>query len=204
MDFSQRFEDVIRQHPRYEPRPSQLEMATFVHNALEQGDHVIVEAGTGSGKSFGYLVPLLEQEGPIVISTGTIALQEQLLTQDLPTLQKTMKPFTYALAKGRSHYLCLEKFWEADRLLSAKDPLRREFDRLTDHIEGWNGDVANLPFVPSTGLWAELSSDAEDCLGARCEHLSQCPLRKARQKLVDVDVVVSNHSLYFADDISIF
>lgn len=199
MDFSQRFEEVIRQHPRYEPRPSQLEMAQFIHDALAEGKHAIVEAGTGSGKSFGYLIPLLEQQGPLIISTGTIALQEQLLTHDLPTLQKTMKPFTYALAKGRAHYICHEKFWEADRLLSAKDPLRTEFDRLCECIEGWDGDVAKLPFVPSAALWAELASDADDCLGARCEHLALCPIRKARKQLAEVDLIVSNHSLYFAD-----
>lgn len=199
MEFLDRFDSAIRLHPRYEPRPAQQEMAAFVHRALTEGTSAILEAGTGSGKSFAYLIPLLEQEGPLVVSTGTIALQEQLLQQDIPFLQKAFRGFSYALAKGRSNYLCRQKYWEIDRTLGPTDPLRAEFARLMKEMPHWSGDLADLPFVPSPALWSELASDADDCLGARCEFLELCPVRMARQRIAQSELIVANHALYLSD-----
>ncbi len=174
-------------------------MARFVHEAIRSGGSAIVEAGTGSGKSFGYLIPLLDSEGPHVVSTGTIALQEQLLQKDLPFLQKAYKKFSFALAKGRSNYLCRQKFWEVDRSLSPRDPFQEEFARLRAEMPRWSGDLADLSFVPSPSLWFELASDGDDCLGSRCEFLDSCAVRISRRRIANADLVVANHALYFSD-----
>lgn len=198
--FLERFEGVVQQLPQYEPRTGQLEMAELVHRSLSEGQHAVIEAGTGSGKSFGYLIPLLDGEGPFVVSTGTIALQEQLLRKDIPFLQQAMENhFKVALAKGRGNYLCRQKFWEVDRRLPETDPLREEFDRMADFMGEWDGDVANLPWVPGHRLWEEVHSDADDCLGAKCEFYDQSPQKVARTRQAQADLVIANHALYFAD-----
>lgn len=200
--FLDRFKEVVQQLPMYEPRPGQLQMAETIHQAFTEKRHAVIEAGTGSGKSFGYLIPLLEGEGPYVVSTGTIALQEQLLKKDIPFLQKaTGNQFKVALAKGRGNYLCKQKFWEVDRRLPMNDPLRAEFDQMSDHLQDneWDGDVAALPWVPSQRLWEEVASDADDCLGAKCEFYEVSPQRQARVRQAHADLIIANHSLYFAD-----
>ncbi|MEB3187210.1 MAG: ATP-dependent DNA helicase [bacterium] len=199
--FSKRFEDFVSRHPTYEPRPGQVRMAETIHAALEGGAHAVIEAGTGSGKSFGYLIPLLEGgEGPFVVSTGTIALQEQLLQKDIPFVQEASgREWHVALAKGRHNYLCKQKFWEADRRVGPLDPLREELDRLKAYLPHWDGDLATMPWVPSDRLWDEVHSDADDCLGARCEFYEQSPQKLARQRTASADLVVANHALYFAD-----
>lgn len=198
--FPERFQEVVQQLPQYEPRPGQLQMAETIQRSLTEGKHAVIEAGTGSGKSFGYLIPLLEGKGPFVISTGTIALQEQLLQKDIPFLQKaTGSDFKVALAKGRGNYLCKQKFWEVDRRLPPSDPLREEFDRLAEYVPHWDGDLSTLPWVPSQRLWDEVHSDGEDCLGARCEFYDQSPQKLARARTAQADLVISNHALYFTD-----
>jgi ATP-dependent DNA helicase DinG len=199
--FLERFQGVVQALPQYEPRPGQLRMAETVHEAFTEGKHAVIEAGTGSGKSFGYLIPVMEQEeGPYIISTGTIALQEQLLDKDIPFLQEAMgKNLKVALAKGRGNYLCRQKFWEVDRRLPANDPLRAEFDRVAELMPHWDGDLSTLPFVPSQRLWDEIHSDADDCLGAKCEFNEVSPQRVARVRQSEADLVVANHALYFAD-----
>lgn len=200
MDFSARFSEIVSSLPGYEHRPGQLTMASMVRSTLHEGRHAVVEAGTGSGKSFGYLIPALETPGPIVISTGTIALQEQLLTKDLPFLIQHAYPgLDIALAKGRSHYLCVQKLWEADRTVGPLDPMRPQVDRMRAELPSWDGDVANLSFVPSPKLWDELQDTAEDCIGNACEFYHECPSRLAKQRVAKADVVVANHALYMTD-----
>src|SRR5437660_2443155 len=117
--------EVVSQLPGYEHRPQQLDMAELIDTALREKRHAIIEAGTGSGKSFGYLIPILESRQKAVISTGTIALQEQLLRKDLPFLQKALgRSFKVALAKGRGNYICLRKLHELDQSLGVSDPDR--------------------------------------------------------------------------------
>lgn len=198
--FLERFEHIVQQLPQYEARPGQKRMADLIHTALTENRHAVIEAGTGSGKSFGYLIPLLEAPGPFVVSTGTIALQEQLLQKDIPFLLKaTGKNLNVALAKGRGNYLCRQKLWEVDRRMPPNDPLRPELDRLVAFLPGWDGDIASLPWVPSEALWAELQSDSDDCLGAKCEFYEVSPQRLAKAKLAHADLIVANHALYFVD-----
>src|SRR5205807_9154755 len=108
--------DVLSKLPAAEHRPQQLEMARLTEKAIATGRHALIEAGTGSGKSFGYLLPILESGKKAVISTGTIALQEQLLGKDIPFLQQAYRSdLTIAMAKGRSNYMCLRKLWPAEQ-----------------------------------------------------------------------------------------
>jgi ATP-dependent DNA helicase DinG len=198
--FEPFFQSVVSQLPGYEVRPQQLEMAGRIREAMEAGGQLLVEAGTGSGKSFGYLIPALHAGKTVVISTGTIQLQEQLLEKDLPFLLKaTGQNKSIALAKGRSNYLCRQKLWEADRSIAAGDPLRREVDRLLAEADAWDGDLASLSFNPAQRFWTEVASTADDCLGNKCEFFDRNPFRLARVKLARADIIVANHALYMVD-----
>jgi ATP-dependent DNA helicase DinG len=195
--------EVLSRFPGAEHRPQQLEMARLIESAIAKGRHALIEAGTGSGKSFGYLLPILESGKKAVISTGTIALQEQLLSKDIPFLQEAYRPdLTVAIAKGRSNYVCLRKLWEADQRVGPFDPLRSQVDGLLARTgeKGWSGDKADLDFVVDWKLWAdELASDREDCLGPRCPNYMVSPHRIARIKCDDAELIIANHALYFTD-----
>src|SRR5436190_13920910 len=195
--------DVLSRFPGAEHRPQQLEMARLIENAIATGRHALIEAGTGSGKSFGYLLPILESGKKAVISTGTIALQEQLLGKDIPFLQEAYRPdLKVAMAKGRANYVCLRKLWEADQRIGPFDPIRVQVDSLLARTQqqNWTGDKADLDFVVDWKLWAdELASDREDCLGPRCPNFMVSPHRVARIKCDDAELIVANHALYFTD-----
>jgi ATP-dependent DNA helicase DinG len=195
--------DVVSKLPGAEHRPQQIEMARIIEKAIATGRHALIEAGTGSGKSFGYLLPILESGKKAVISTGTIALQEQLLGKDIPFLQQAYKPeLSVAMAKGRSNYVCLRKLSEADQRIGPIDPLRVQVDAMIDRarVGGWEGDKADLDFVVDWRLWAdELASDREDCLGPKCPNYMISPHRIARIKCDDAELIIANHALYFTD-----
>jgi ATP-dependent DNA helicase DinG len=198
--FESFFAQIVSQLPGYEPRPQQLEMAAQVLQTIDNGGQAIIEAGTGSGKSFGYLLPALATGKTIVISTGTIQLQEQLLEKDLPfLLQATGSPKSIALAKGRGNYLCRQKLWEADRQIAQNDPLRGELSRLQDGLEDWDGDLASLSFSPEPRFWKEVASTSDDCLGNKCEFYERNAFRIARLKLGQADIIIANHALYMID-----
>ncbi|MFP5500954.1 MAG: ATP-dependent DNA helicase [Candidatus Sericytochromatia bacterium] len=198
--FSSFFERVVSQLPNYEARPQQVAMAERILKTFEAGGQAIIEAGTGSGKSFGYLLPAIYAGKRIVISTGTIQLQEQLLAKDLPfLLAATGSPMTVALAKGRSNYLCRQKLWEADKHIPVSDPLRAELEAILEADPTWDGDLATLPFFPSPKFWAEIASTSDDCLGNKCEFFDRNPFRQARIKLGTADIIVANHALYMTD-----
>lgn len=198
--FDTFFDRVVSQLPGYEPRPQQLEMSRKIMQTFEAGGQLLVEAGTGSGKSFGYLLPILEAGKTVVISTGTINLQEQLLEKDLPfLLAASGSPMIPALAKGRANYLCRQKLWEADRQIPGGDPLRREVDRLLAALPGWDGDLASLDAPPGSKFWQEVASTSDDCLGNKCEYFEENPFRLARVKLGKSDIIVANHALYMVD-----
>lgn len=198
--FDAFFDRVVAQLPGYEPRPQQREMARAVLDAIESGGQTIVEAGTGSGKSFAYLLPAIYAGKRVVISTGTIQLQEQILEKDLPFLLKTSgEARAVALAKGRGNYLCRQKLWEADRHIGPKDPLRAEVERLLEATSDWDGDLAELPYGVDPRFWSEVASTSDDCLGARCEYFEQNPFRLARVKLGKADLIIANHALYLVD-----
>lgn len=198
--FDAFFERIVSQLPGYEPRPQQVEMAQQIRATMEHGGQALIEAGTGSGKSFGYLLPVLHAGRTVVISTGTINLQEQLLEKDLPfLLEASGSGMTAVLAKGRSNYICRQKLWEADRQIPSGDPLRREVDRLLEFLPGWDGDLATLDAPPSSRFWQEVASTSDDCLGNKCEFFEENPFRLARIRLGKADIIVANHALYMVD-----
>ncbi|MEB3223631.1 MAG: helicase C-terminal domain-containing protein [Candidatus Sericytochromatia bacterium] len=198
--FEPFFHQIVSKLPGFEARPQQVEMAGRIRHTMDVGGQLLIEAGTGSGKSFGYLVPALHAGKTIVISTGTIQLQEQLLEKDLPfLLEASGQQRTVALAKGRSNYLCRQKLWEADRAVHAGDPLRTEVDRLLGLADAWDGDLATLPFSPANAFWQEVASTSDDCLGNQCEFFERNPFRLARVRLASADIIVANHALYMVD-----
>ncbi|MFQ5733091.1 MAG: ATP-dependent DNA helicase [Planctomycetaceae bacterium] len=192
-------------------------MADAVDRAIAERRHLIVEAGTGVGKSFGYLVPAIlaatrnqgsrdegERKKPIVISTHTISLQEQLIARDIPFLNAVLPvEFTAVLAKGRSNYISLR------RLKGARErghTLLDEGRELTElrQIAQWSqhtgdGSRSDLSFAPAPRVWDEVASDHGNCLGRRCPTYKQCFYFKARRRIWNADVLVVNHALFFAD-----
>jgi ATP-dependent DNA helicase DinG len=193
-----------------EERPGQLEMALAVAASLETGRHLIVQAGTGTGKSMGYLVPALLSGNKVVISTATKALQDQLAGKDLPYLQRHLgAPFEFAVVKGRSNYLCRQRALEVagggDQLdLDAVDAsdLGSGLSAQVLRILQWatetkTGDRADLKFEPSPRAWAQVSVTAMECPGAaRCPSGDVCFAEQARQRAEQADVVVANTHLY--------
>ncbi len=202
--------------PSFEQRPIQQQMMNHVANAIDTQQHLLIEAGTGAGKSFGYLVPLLlKAPRPIVISTGTIALQEQLLSNDIPRLSQALYGNTTAitakLVKGRSNYLCIHKLEELEQGLgtvkakeaSETQRLRMGISTLRNALyEGWEGDKATLDFTIDGGLWYEIASESEECLGWRCRFYDQNPYRMAREALEKADILIANHAIYCQDLLS--
>ena len=194
---------LVSQLPGYETRPQQARMARVIADAIAGEKHALIEAGTGSGKSFGYLIPLLESGKKAVISTGTIALQEQLLYKDIPFLERALgRRIKVALAKGRANYVCLRRLRETDTSMGQLDPFRPQIDDLIQLVRtnGWDGDRGALPFVVENRLWGDLlASDPEDCLASRCPNFGVTPHRIARIACDDAELVIANHALYFTD-----
>ncbi len=185
--------------PGFEARAGQVQMAQLVERGLLEGMHTIVEAGTGVGKSLAYLVPAIRSGKKIVLSTGTIALQEQLVRKDLPLVERALGiPLRVTLLKGRGHYLCKQKYerMRADRLV----PSSRGMQEMWAWAERTQtGDRAELGFVPSADDWEQLDADADDCVGEFCERFRDCYFFKKRDEAKFADVVVVNHALFFLD-----
>ncbi len=190
----------------YEPRNEQIEMACAVQAALGKKRHLAVEAGTGVGKSFAYLLAVLEQvfagEGRALISTYTINLQEQLIEKDIPTLQRCLKTsFRAVLAKGRGHYLCprrLKFALQRNRLLV--DVSLGELVTLGEWAdETEEGSLSTTPFVPSAQVWDAVKSEHGNCRGRKCRHYDRCFYWRARLSWEQADLIVANHALLFSD-----
>ena len=184
-------------------RQGQLEMACAVADAIENNSVLIAEAGTGTGKTFAYLVPALLSGGKVIISTGTKTLQDQLFDRDIQVVREALKvPVTVALLKGRANYVChhyLERVQHEGRFPSRDDarylPLIANFAR-----NSASGDKSDLPAVPeNASIWAYVTSTRENCLGSECAHYSKCFVMEARKQALAADVVVVNHHLFFAD-----
>lgn len=187
----------------FQPRDEQVRMAEAVARTLGDGGTLVVEAGTGTGKTFAYLVPALMSGLRVVVSTGTRNLQDQLFSKDLPLVRQALDlPVSVALLKGRSNYLCLHRMEQAR--LSGRFDARERADELAT-IEEWShatrsGDVAEVTGVPEdSSIWPWVTSTAENCLGSRCPRYDDCHVLKARRDALDADVVVINHHLLFAD-----
>jgi ATP-dependent DNA helicase DinG len=190
---------IARTLPGFEPREGQLRMARLVERGFLENVHTIVEAGTGIGKSLAYLVPALRAGARVVISTGTIALQEQLVRKDIPLVTSALGiDARVVLLKGRNHYLCRAKFLRESgtRLIAPSLALERLWawaERTT------GGDRAELDFTPRADDWETLDADADDCVGEYCEHFADCFFFRQRDAARYADVVVVNHALFFLD-----
>ncbi|HEY6450149.1 MAG TPA: ATP-dependent DNA helicase [Candidatus Cybelea sp.] len=183
----------------FEPRSGQLAMAQLVERGIMEEMHTVVEAGTGVGKSLAYLVPAIRSRKKVVVSTGTIALQEQLVHKDIPLVKAALEtPLRVTLLKGRAHYLCRQKLGRlrADRLLAPSRSMQRIWD-WTEYTQ--SGDRAELGFVPPAAEWEQLDADADECIGELCEHFRDCFFFAKRDEAKYADLVIVNHALFFLD-----
>jgi ATP-dependent DNA helicase DinG len=198
---------IARAHPEYEYRPGQIEMAEAVLRAFEEKRHLIVEAGTGTGKTLAYLVPAIAaavgRGQRVIISTGTKNLQEQLMEKDIPFLQKVLpRKFTAAYMKGRTNYACLQRIRRAEN-----SPVLEGLDELDyfDEVRQWaresqTGDRAELTSLPENlSFWRHIDARSEICLGQKCPDYDACFITRMRQRAMDADIVIVNHHLFFAD-----
>ncbi len=186
----------------FSPRRSQLAMASRVALALENRAPLVVEAGTGTGKTFAYLVPALLSGKRVLISTGTRTLQDQLFNKDLPLVGGAIGvPAHVALLKGRSNYLCSYRF----RQLAGQRSLAGTRDRMIGRLERWSkitktGDIAEVPDLGDAHpLAPQITSTRENCLGNRCPDVGRCHVIDARRKAIESDIVIVNHHLLLAD-----
>src|SRR5215468_7468719 len=190
-------------HPAYEFREGQVAMAEAVESALMDKRHLIVEAGTGTGKTLAYLVPALLSGKRIVVSTGTKNLQEQLYFKDVPFLQQHFpRPLKVSYMKGRSNYLCRQKLYDAD-----KEPILTGLEELADFqiIKAWEptteiGDRAEIKKLPEhSTAWAKVDARSEMCTGQKCANFERCFITLMHQRALESDIIIVNHHLFFAD-----
>jgi ATP-dependent DNA helicase DinG len=198
---------IAKAHPEYEYRPGQIEMASAVMRAFEEKRHLIVEAGTGTGKTLAYLVPAvaaaLGGNGRVIVSTGTKNLQEQLMEKDIPFLQSVLpKSFSATYMKGRNNYLCLNRLTRAQSA-----PVLEGLDEVDyfEEVSEWSretetGDRAELSNLPeSLSFWRHIDARSESCLGQKCPDFDACFITRMRSRAQEADIVVVNHHLFFAD-----
>jgi ATP-dependent DNA helicase DinG len=216
---------IAQRLPGYEPRPQQTQMAAAVERAIARQEHLIVEAGTGTGKSFAYLVPAIlaatakQGEGSprtpnaearsskrrrVVISTHTISLQEQLIQRDLPFLNAVLPvEFSAVLVKGRSNYHSLRRLQGAvsrSNMLFGDAPDLLQLQQIVEWSRTTNdGSRAALPFEPAPRVWDEVQSEHGNCLGKACPTYDACFYYKARRRVWNADILVVNHALFFSD-----
>ncbi len=193
---------------RYEHRPQQLELAAQVERALADGRHLIAEAGTGTGKSFAYLLPVIEyavrKKKRVVVSTHTIALQEQLIEKDIPLIRSVYPDeFTAVLVKGRGNYLCKRRLQQARGRQGMLFDQPAQLESLW-MIEDWaarttDGSLADLPTMPEPGVWDRVAAEHGNCLGKRCEFYESCFWQAAKRRMQSGNVLVVNHALFFSD-----
>ncbi len=194
---------LIRAFPGFQPREQQQAMAQAVAAAIEGRSRLIIEAGTGTGKTLAYLTPALVSDARVVVSTATRTLQDQLYRKDLPRLREALQtPVRIALLKGRSNYLCrfhLERTLQQAWLESPQEAKQLE------KIQAWSrrtlrGDIGELAEIPEEApIWSRVTSTRDNCLGSECPHLEDCHLAHARKKALEADLVVVNHHLLLSD-----
>ena len=216
---------IAKRLAHYEHRPQQLEMASAVSKALESRQHLIAEAGTGTGKSFAYLVPTIlyataDQEQPrdkareaplrespprrVLVSTHTISLQEQIIAKDIPLLASVMpREFSAVLVKGRSNYVSLRRLQNAitrSTALFATDEQASQLSAINTWAkETHDGSLATLPIKPSPNVWDEVASDTGNCMGKLCKTFAACHYFQARRRASRAQVLIVNHALFFSD-----
>lgn len=194
---------LARSHPNYEFRSGQLEMAEAVESALADRRHLIVEAGTGTGKTLSYLVPAIFSGKRVVISTGTKNLQEQLFYKDIPFLKQALgRDIRVCYMKGRNNYACRQKIYDAE-----KEAVLEGLEEVADFeiVRAWEkttetGDRAEIKTLPEkTGLWAKIDARRDLCSGQKCQQFERCFLTLMHQRAFESDLIIVNHHLFFAD-----
>lgn len=224
---------IARRLDRYQHRPQQLEMAKAVADAFKNQQHLVAEAGTGTGKSFAYLVPAVlfatadqketeatpdppaskdknaatdktKQQRKVIISTHTIALQEQLVLKDIPLLNSVIpREFSAVLVKGRNNYVSIRRLENAiakATSLFANDIQYQQLRTLRQWAQSTNdGSRATLPIIPDASVWDEIQSDSSNCLGRKCPHHGDCHYYRARRRAAHAQVLIVNHALFFSD-----
>lgn len=186
----------------YEYRPGQLEMARAMERAFTEKRHLIVEAGTGTGKTLAYLLPALRLGQRVIISTGTRNLQEQIFFKDIPFLELLLGPLNVSYMKGRGNYLCRHKLYALrdQPILTGIDMVDqfntiRDWEKTTEH-----GDRAELTTIPENSpLWNRLDARGEACLGSSCPNYESCFITQMRRRALESDIIIVNHHLFFAD-----
>src|SRR3990172_1415982 len=205
---------VARRLTTYEHRPQHLGMAEAVERAIAGRNHLMVEAGTGVGKSFAYLVPAIlaaadddgseRKKKKVVVSTHTISLQEQLVEKDLPFLRAIMpQEFAAVLVKGRSNYISLRRMAAARDRAMTTFFAEQEFDQLKQ-VSQWagrtvDGSLSDLEIRPLPQVWEEVRSEYGNCLGRNCPTYKNCFFFAARRRIQNAQILVVNHSLFFSD-----
>jgi ATP-dependent DNA helicase DinG len=201
--FFSRHGTLSKWHPSYEFRPGQLEMAEAVEAALKDRRHLIVEAGTGTGKTLAYLVPAILSGRRIMVSTGTKNLQEQLFFKDIPFLQQHFeRPIAVCYMKGRSNYACRQKIYDAER-----EPILDGLEETADFqiIQEWEkttqfGDRAEIKTLPEqSSAWAKMDARSDLCSGQKCPQFERCFITLMHQRAQESDIIIVNHHLFFAD-----
>src|ERR1700685_3778523 len=198
---------LSRTHPAYEFRRGQLQMAQSVEQALEEKRHLIVEAGTGTGKTLAYLVPVIRSGKRVIISTGTKNLQEQLFHKDIPFLEQALFPdgegrLNVCYMKGRNNYLCRKKLYDL-----TGQPVLSGLEEIEQYraISAWEkntstGDRAELAELPeASALWYKLDARADACIGQKCSEFERCFITEMRRRGMESDIIIVNHHLFFAD-----
>jgi ATP-dependent DNA helicase DinG len=201
---------LSRTHPAYEFRRGQLQMAQAVEQALQEKRHLIVEAGTGTGKTLAYLMPVIRSGKRVIISTGTKNLQEQLFYKDVPFLEQALAEglpasgprLSVCYMKGRNNYLCRQKLYDL-----TDQPVLSGLEEIEQYraIAAWEkatstGDRAELAELPEASLlWHKLDARADACIGQKCSEFERCFITEMRRKAMESDIVIVNHHLFFAD-----
>ena len=198
---------LSKTHPAYEFRRGQLQMAQAVEEVLEEKRHLIVEAGTGTGKTLAYLLPVIRSGKRVIISTGTKNLQEQLFFKDVPALERALFPegdrkLSVCYMKGRNNYLCRKKLFDL-----TDQPVLSGLEEIEHYraIAAWEkttqtGDRAELAELPeASALWHKLDARADTCLGQKCKEYDRCFITEMRRRAAESDIIIVNHHLFFAD-----
>ncbi len=190
-------------HPRYEYRAGQLEMAEAVEQAIADKKHLLVDAGTGTGKTLAYLVPAILSGKRVVVSTGTKNLQEQLFYKDVPFLEKHFaRPLQVCYMKGRNNFACRQKIYDAER-----EPILAGLEEIADFqiIREWEkttatGDRAEIKTLPEgSSAWHKIDARRELCSGSKCKQFERCFITQMHQRAHESDIIIVNHHLFFAD-----
>lgn len=189
--------------PHFSPRAGQLQLAQKIAEAILENKHLIAEAGTGTGKTFAYLIPALLANKKVIISTGTKALQDQLFYKDLPLVKGSLKkPIKIALLKGRQNYICQHYLTENTEQLSFvnKETITAFQEVRTQHARTKFGEISEIKSIPEDSeVWRHITSTRENCLGQECHFFQECYVNKARKRALEADIVVVNHHLLLAD-----